>query len=381
MRIDYLSPTIYLTDLLTIAVLLLWLEEKWTEGKFKKIFFANSKKKAVFIIGFVFLLINCLWAKNRPAAFYKLAKICEFFFLGCYLVKEKITLKQISPVLTLAVVFSSLIGLGQFLRQSSLSGIFWWLGERTFSLTTPGIARAIWRDHYFLRPYATFSHPNSLAGFLLVGLLMIFPFLKKTKIFFPVLFLSLITLLLTFSRTVWFVGIIVFLISLFRILNEKKIAFKKLTILAGLFFFASLLLIFSCFKIMPLFFWEEESFLRRQNLIFSTLKIIRQSPFFGVGLNNYLPALANLIDQGGNVYWLQPVHNIFLLIAVETGLIGLLITAFLFKNFFGKRKNNYFLFLAFLVVLLTGTTDHYWLTLQQNQILLTLLIGLSLTSN
>ena len=65
-----------------------------------------------------------------------------------------------------------------------------------------------------------------------------------------------------------------------------------------------------------------------------------QPPFFRVGLNNYLPALSNLIDPGGNVYWLQPVHNIFLLIAVETGLIGLLITAFLFKNFFGKRKNK-----------------------------------------
>ena len=380
MRIDYLSPTVYLTDLLIIVVLLLWLKEKWTERKFKKIFFTNWKKKAVFIIGFVFLLINCLWAKNRPAAFYKLAKICEFFFLGCYLVKEKITLKQISPVLTLAVVFSSLIGLGQFLRQCSLNGIFWWLGERTFSLTTPGIARAIWRDHYFLRPYATFSHPNSLAGFLLVSLMMIFPFLRKTKLFIPVLFLILITLLLTFSRTVWFAGIIVFLISLFRILNEKQIAFKKMIILAGLFFLPFLLLISSFFKIIPLFFLEEESFLRRRDLVSLTLKIIRQSPFFGVGLNNFLPALSVLINQNENVYWLQPVHNIFLLIAGEAGLIGLFITVYLLKNFFEKRKINYFLSLAFLIVLLTGTTDHYWLTLQQNQILLTLLIGLSLAS-
>lgn len=381
MRIDYLSPTIYLTDLLIIAVLLLWLKEKWTERKFKKIFFADWKKGAVFIIGFVFLLINCFWAKNRPAAFYKLAKICEFFFLGCYLVKEKITLKQISPVLTLAVVFSSLIGLGQFLRQSSLNGIFWWFGERTFSLTTPGIARAIWRDHYFLRPYATFSHPNSLAGFLLVSLVMIPPFLKNQKYFFPALFLILITLILTFSRTVWLAGIIVLLISVLRILVKKQIAFKKIIILAGLFSLSSFLLASFFLKIMPPFFWEEESFLRRQNLVFLTLKIICQSPFSGVGLNNYLPALSVLISQNENVYWLQPVHNIFLLIAGETGLIGLFITALLLKNFLEKRKNNYFLFLAFLIVLLTGTTDHYWLTLQQNQILLTLLIGLSLSSD
>ena len=51
----------------------------------------------------------------------------------------------------------------EFIKQASLNGLFWWLGERTFTSSTPGIAKAVIDGRLLMRPYATFPHPNVLA--------------------------------------------------------------------------------------------------------------------------------------------------------------------------------------------------------------------------
>lgn len=105
--------------------------------------------------------------------------------------------------------------------------------------------------------------------------------------------------------------------------------------------------------------------------------MIKESPFYGVGLNNFIVHLPKFWVQSG-VYFLQPVHNIFLLVAAETGLVGLL--AFLWFLWLMIKRlilgNQSFLLLALGVILFTGIFDHYWLTLQQNQLLATIVFGL-----
>jgi len=97
-----------------------------------------------------------------------------------------------------------------------------------------------------------------------------------------------------------------------------------------------------------------------------------------VGLNNFIVHLPQFY-QSGSVYLLQPVHNIFLLVAAETGLVGLVIFLwFLILTFKKLLITNYYLLItALIVILVLGLFDHYWLTLQQNQLLVAIVFGLS----
>lgn len=334
-RIDYLAPTIYLTDILVALLLILA--------------YKNLKIKNVFVVLliFAFLLINCFWAQNRGAAFYKLAKIVEFFLLGIYVSRSAYSLRLTAYGLPLAVLYSSWLAIAQFVKQASLNGIFWWLGERTFNLNQPGIAKAVINGRLFLRPYAIFSHPNALAGFLLVSLILTIPYWWKKNRLFAVCYLlfAVIALIFSFSRSVWLTGAVIFFIFLLR---KNSARFLLIGEAIG------------------------------QRLILSQIafQLIKLKPIFGVGLNNFIVWLPYFWPKEETVRLLQPVHNIFLLIGAETGLIGLVVfCSFLILSYRRIKSEN--IKLALLAILILGLFDHYWITLQQNQLLFTIILGLS----
>jgi len=371
-RIDYLSPTIYLTDILVLLLLLLWGIERLRNSKFK---IAKSKypfkilKRFLFPSSvFCFLLLNSLLSQNPGAALYKLAKIVEFFLLGLYVAKNNSSITNYQLPITLALSYSSLISIAQFFKQASLGGVFWFLGERSFNIQTPGIALGELSGRLFLRPYGTFSHPNSLAGFLLISLILIS---LITKIFrYLALILGVAVLILSFSRAVWLAGALAGLWLAARGLWKRKV--KK----------GNLLLAIGCLMItilvgLSLFGVNEKPTQERIQLIKSSLEMIKSNPISGVGLNNFIVRLPEYW-QSGQTRLLQPVHNIYLLILTETGLVGFLIFLwFLVLTF--KRLLCYriaTLLIALSVILLLGLFDHYWFTLQQNQLLLAIVLGL-----
>jgi len=367
LRIDYLSPTVYLTDILVFLILFFWFLEKR-----KKILIFNS----CFLVLIMFLVANCLLAQNRGAAFLKLFKILEFALLALYVAKQRTTLSPITYHLSLAVLWSSLIAIAQFIKQASLGGIFWWLGERTFNLNTPGIARATWEGKFFLRPYSTFSHPNSLAGFILVSLILILGRKNFKMADLLATGLGIFVLILCFSKMVWVTTVFVFLVNflLRKKTSKQQPAYRQGRLTINNFFLFILLT----------FLWfgrniSAESLIRRQELANIALHLTKVAPFFGVGLNNFIPAMSKIQVSFDWIWWLQPVHNIFLLVLAETGIIGFLIFLFLiiktFKNSLDIR--NWSLVISLLAILLTGAADHYWLTLQQNQLMFAIIFGLS----
>ncbi|MGB6838727.1 MAG: hypothetical protein WBE27_00395, partial [Microgenomates group bacterium] len=104
-----------------------------------------------------------------------------------------------------------------------------------------------------------------------------------------------------------------------------------------------------------------------------------EKPIVGIGANNFILELAKRGDAPLVFWWFQPVHNIFLLVSAETGLIGLFAFAATLclvakKGLFQKRTK--ILSIALLLIVLTGFIDHYWLTLQQTQLLFALVLGL-----
>jgi len=58
--------------------------------------------------------------------------------------------------------------------------------------------------------------------------------------------------------------------------------------------------------------------------------MIRARPALGIGLNNFVDSMRRFDQSGVTNYFPEPVHNIFLMVAAETGLLGLSMFLFLF---------------------------------------------------
>jgi len=72
---------------------------------------------------------------------------------------------------------------------------------------------------------------------------------------------------------------------------------------------------------------------------------------------------------------LLAVNDIYLLILSEVGLFGIIVfLGLLYFSFKSVSKNSPF-FLSLVLILILGIFDHYFLTLQQGQLLLTVILG------
>lgn len=397
-RVDYLSPIIYVTDVLLI-LLFGFFFMRWAR------MFQSSKphrktKKLFFVLGliFAFFCLNTVFANRPLLSFYGFVKLIEFAFLTFYIAKTiryRFQLQWIALLFAASALFESLLAIFQYLNQGSLNGIFYFFGERTFTGSTPGIANADIGGALVLRPYATFPHPNVLAGYLLIAMVLVWSFLLKNnnrwmQIFGALsLVFSSIALLLTFGR----VAILLWVLLLLVIFGRMMIRTLK-TIQARLSALATIAIGLVIIGMVPLTHevitrfaqtsLSEESVTERTELLLSSLKMIQQHPLIGVGLNNFIPALAPLQKPMPLGLYLQPVHNIFVLTLAQTGIIGLglfiwllVVTVKRIKNYESGIRNMFYVLL--LIIIVTGTFDHYWLTLQQGQLLFATVIGLSWT--
>lgn len=349
-RVDYLSPTLYLIDLVVLALFAF---------NFKTVL-SFFKKKAFFIF-FLGLLLNIALAKSQPLALYGSLRIIELMVVVALGSKA---LKSLGPLYFLfALGLTGLAELGLSIAQivggQSLQGPFYYLGERLMSLGTPGIAKIAVKGAEFLRPYGTFSHPNSMGGFYLLlyfFVLVAKDFQKHLLLKYSLLFVFSCLVFLSFSKT----AISTFLIfnAIFYIVNRKGLC--KICVISRLLILGVISLIF----LMPT--GDPVTLEKRVELLGNSVQIIKNNLLTGVGLNNYLLAQSSFSSKFP-MFVNQPVHNIFSLFVSETGLLGLIAIYFLFRFLKDRLSKNQWILVG--VVLLTGMVDHYWLTLVQNLLL------------
>jgi len=374
-RTDYLAPTVFLSDL--FAVLLIFINWKNILKLFKQ-----SHISPIFpILLFVLILINIAQSSIWKITLYRWIKIGEW--LGVFIIFRQLFINKYHLLLLkgflIGAVFQTILTLLQFVNTHSLQGVFYWFGERAINLSMTDIAKASFQGNEFLRPYGTFSHPNSMAGFyLLLYFWTITVKLPKNKGYLPRNRSSLglrglqpllqmfcaILILLSFSKITIMTWII--LNSLY-LLHKNNFACKICT-LAKIITPLIIGFVFINIQSDPL------SLQKRIVLIGDAVSIFLKHPLFGVGLGNYLAA-QNQITSQFKEYFLQPVHNIFLLWLSETGIaITLLATWQVTKAAKVFWHKSYIWIL--LVIFITGMFDHYWLTLQQNWLLTAVIFGL-----
>jgi len=220
------------------------------------------------------------------------------------------------------------------------------------------------RGYSLARLTASFGSANALGGWLLIvififlGLLLfkqnggLLKKIKKNMLFGMLTILSLICLILTYSRGAWlgfFIGVVVFIYHYVL----SSLSFKNKV----LWYLVIGLLSVAVFLASPQIIQERVSSigdmninLNRTSLWKESISIIEDFPVFGSGLNTYSAVARNYkMREGGGIY----PHNSFLQKAAETGVLGLVAFLWILFSFFNmgirhfKQKNNY-LILGFL---------------------------------
>lgn len=381
-RVDYLSIILYLTDIV-------WLGWVWTQFRNGRLEIRNEIKKLSNFQSFIMLLlvgVNIILATAKWVALYRWLRVGQWWWTWQLVRENKTEIKKyLKWVVPIWIILEAFLGLAQVINGGSLNGLWWWLGERRFTYGGIGIAQMRFLDEGWIRAYGTFSHPNSLAGFLL----LIWWFWKKEikneilnsknqlkKMFYwMVNWSAVLGIILAGSRTVW--GLTVVMLVVEQILNFKAQNLKKI-IGKGLLFSGTIMLTLGIININYnvgdfVGGWDMQGFQKREMLGLAAIRMIKTSPLFGKGAGNFIVNLPKF--RVNSFYWIQPVHNIFLLIWSEIGILGIIMFLVMgaerLKRF--KWKKEWW----FLVIVgVTGMLDHYWLTLPQNTWVLAIILGL-----
>ena len=378
-RVDYLSPTLFLSDVSILGVFFL---------SFLPFF---RRMPPLFYVLLLFLAVGIFFSPSPILGWYTLLKLVEFVFFAWALIQERQIWSFLFWSFLPGLLLEGILGVLEFVHQASLNGLWYFFGERFFTAATPGIANASIHGQLILRPYATFPHPNVFAGYLVIVLLFFLLWtLSQTTRFLRFLGIVLLVsatgvLFLTLSR----VAILIWLAFFFGITAIHYFKNKLALILLGAMavVLSGLILLDSLFsgRFLALGAYAQALYLRGL-LQQASFGMILTHPIFGVGLGNFLVVLPQYLSSHVLFGFLQPVHNIFLLVLSETGLVGFGIFLYvLLQGFMGGYRHvqepssplALFPIVSLCAICLIGLTDHYFLTLQQGQLLFTLALGLS----
>lgn len=352
MRIDYFAPTFYFVDLLVIFIIISIIFKKKPEKiNFSQLLFPLS------------ILIQIFWSQTPIGHLCFSIRILIIFTLISY-AKKNINYNQekINTIFFFQSLFLFLTSSMQIIFEKNIGGILYFLGERNFTITTPGISLFNLFGKNFLRPYSTFSHPNALSGYSLIIFFYIYYFNKNKNQALLSMFFLFLTINLTFSQNTWFFFTLFFFITNITKKNQQNIKKLILTI------FLSLILPF-----IMLYFGKKitlsQSFEIRNTLFEHGIKNNYKNILLGGGWYSDIINLFknNFLIKNRVVY--QPIHNSWWFTTLSIGILPLIALKKHFKTTYIPKK----WLLIFCLVVSTGTFDHYWITQIQNLYLLSFL--------
>jgi len=280
-------------------------------------------------------------------------------------------------VLTLSLLFQTILSFAQVFLGHSVGGLLYYLGERSVAVGSPGIALATFMDHVVLRAYGTFGHPNILAGYAIISLLIILRLSPQFRslpacagrrasrrvIGTFAIALTTLLVLLTQSRSA---AISLFgLIVPFYLIKNLKSRIIYLCILALAYF---------CIPSMLAPTRSDLSSSQRLTLQGLSLSVVRTYPIFGTGAQASISTYP-LVDP--SVRLLQPDHNSFTLFFSWFGLFGILAMLPHFRSLRASRRviGTFAILVPPLFPLLL--LDHYLLTSPQGLFIFILYLAIA----
>ncbi len=282
-------------------------------------------------------------------------------------------------------------------------------------------------DQRWLRAYGSFGSPNILGGFLaiifLVGLIVYLktpPSWKRVGLIVSQLFVTA-GLLLSFSRAAW-ITVVVGIITLLVVMRRNKTPSCALPLTTAIeagsrcggigvgephenvalpnkgrdeggglvrpLLFSAAVVVVLFLALKPLFLVRTESLGRLEHMSLASRiqqyhnfkKIITTHPLLGVGPGAYTYALYSE-NKKLPVWQYQPIHNIYLLILAELGIIGLIVaTALLSYCATALWKHNRFFLPILISIFILGLFDHWLWSMYVGHIMGTVVLAMTLSS-
>src|SRR5258708_5678669 len=311
-RITFGEAAVTLIDITTGLIVFVWLFTKISSGE--KLCGKLLKPIVIFISILALSLIFNSTKLNRTQIAVSASYILRWgMYASMYFVVKDLdfNFKKGLPYFMLASGFLIIIGgFIQYFIYPDLRNLYY-LG---------------WDEHLY-RMFSSFLDPNFAGAFFVLYFLFVLVFFQKIKlknyryVLITILILSLVSILLTFSRSAYimfFVGVL----SLMSIKKQRKLFFLIVIFSVGIFLTSKMV-----FKSEGTNLLRTASGNARLDSIGNAVVIFKDNPIFGVGFNSYRYAQKRygfinedkrLIHSGAGT------DNSFLFILATTGIVGFL---------------------------------------------------------
>ncbi len=344
----------------------------------------------VYLITLALLFINSIIITNEYKFTYLANSSYIFILLSIFfIVKDKyLNFKYLAITLACVEIIQLIVGILQFYMESSVGLKI--LGESQFKIFTDNFAKLYSDAGYYIRVYGTLPHANILGGVLVICSIFNLYLLNKNihkylKIAFSLLYIiTAIVIGLTFSRN----AILAYIISttIFLTLNLFKYSFSK-NLLAIVTVILSIII--TTLIVNPLISArlniKDQSITDRYLYNKAAINMIIRNPISGVGLGNSVLQLNKYSDHKFNSTETQPIHNSYLAIISEWGIVGLatIIAYFwlIYKTFwlYAKTKSSQLAAIISILIAISilGIFDHYPYTYFPFTLLVIIICGIS----
>lgn len=427
---DYLIPFVYLSDIFLIALLVVvFMRGLWRrrgEGSrfdLKSSTLPHFRQLLVHPLGWFGILVGASFISVMLAAgewwsWYGWWRLVEGVGLAWYVsVRLRGGWWQIYAVLLMwGLAGEAVLMVVEWMKQGSVG--LQWIGEWRYSVHTPGIAKIIFDGQEYVRSYGTFAHPNIAGGVLAMALTglcgwywsgwrlvewspvdrerfaglgevwrKIVVFTNTPWVVRGVGVALGMGLMVTFSRSAWLVAVMgvagMWLVTHRQIKSEGwlKVEWRKVGVILMLVAWVAPMVVS---RFASLGSTDALSYDRRVQLMEVAQELLMDHVWWGVGLNNFVPQLAQYGPLYGVGVWREPVHNLFVLLWVEGG-IGVLLAWIVgvamigwqsWRQYAGEGSLGWWLLLMWWgQIIMLGLVDHYWWTNQQGRLVLWLMVG------
>ncbi len=307
-------------DIVLVTLYFMWILEMVRERKFKIRF--NPLVTASFVFLITSGLVSMIFARMPSLSLYELIEIFKMYLAFLYISNNVRSRKELDLVVTVLIVGLAFEGFLGFL-QHRFSEPFWptfmggagWIGSRV---------KGTWMSSNDFSWYLTFVMPVSFG--------LLFSSIKgRYKLLCIVAFvLGGGALIWTRSRGGWLSFAFSLVFVMFMMLMKMKGKQKIMRVFLA--FFVTFLLVSPLYpklytKVYSRVFGNDRGSAESRLPQFKmAIDMMLDNPVTGVGLNNYTEVMKDydITEEGIETITRFPVHNIYLHVGAELGVVGLL---------------------------------------------------------